>query len=82
MLEFQLTMYYFKLLGCGNGQAAFAFRDEGYNDITGVDYSESAIELSNKIARKSNAESIIFKVCNESWIKKNWLDWSTTLGNQ
>jgi len=57
------TTYSILDLGCGNGQAAFAFRDEGYNDITGVDYSESAIELSNKIAKKCNAESIIFKKC-------------------
>ena len=49
--------------GCGNGQAAIAFHEEGYTDVTGVDYCESAIELSTKIAKQQNAEAVTFKVC-------------------
>ena len=48
-------------IGCGNGQATFAFLEEGYSDVTGVDYSEAAIQLSNKIAKQRNA-NVIFKV--------------------
>ena len=48
--------------GCGNGQAALAFHEEGYTDVTGVDYSEAAIELSTKIAKQHNADAVAFKV--------------------
>ena len=48
-------------IGCGNGQATFAFLEEGYSDVTGVDYSEAAIQLSNKIAKQRNA-NVIFEV--------------------
>ena len=48
--------------GCGNGQATFAFLEEGYSDVTGVDYSEDAIKLSNKIAKQRNANDVMFKV--------------------
>jgi len=56
------TSYSILDLGCGNGQATFAFLEEGYSDVTGVDYSEAAIQLSNKIAKQRNA-NVIFKKC-------------------
>uniref|UniRef100_A0A0A9WG81 Protein-lysine N-methyltransferase CM83_54793 n=2 Tax=Lygus hesperus TaxID=30085 RepID=A0A0A9WG81_LYGHE len=36
-------------LGCGNGMMLVELAREGYNNVTGVDYCESAIELSKSI---------------------------------
>lgn len=43
--------YWFLLvLGCGNGMMLIELHREGYKNLTGVDYSANAIELSKRIA--------------------------------
>ncbi|KAI8334321.1 S-adenosyl-L-methionine-dependent methyltransferase [Chlamydoabsidia padenii] len=38
-------------LGCGNGHLLLALADEGFKDLTGIDYSESAITLARSVAK-------------------------------
>ena len=37
-------------LGCGNGHAAISLSAEGFQDVTGVDYCQAAVNLASKIA--------------------------------
>ncbi|XP_072383097.1 EEF1A lysine methyltransferase 2 [Diabrotica undecimpunctata] len=41
-------------LGCGNGMLLVELANEGYKNLTGVDYSRNAVELSQQIANKQN----------------------------
>ncbi|KAL1122635.1 hypothetical protein AAG570_002962, partial [Ranatra chinensis] len=49
-------------LGCGNGMLLIELAREGYNNLTGVDYCQSAIELSEKVANSQEISCIKFKV--------------------
>ncbi|KAK6994757.1 protein-lysine N-methyltransferase mettl10 [Biomphalaria glabrata] len=49
-------------IGCGNGMLLLALREEGFSNLTGIDYSESAIQLSRSIAEKHGSTDIIFQV--------------------
>lgn len=48
-------------LGCGNGLFLIELAKEGYTNLVGVDYSEDAIILANKIAEKEELQ-ITYKV--------------------
>jgi SAM-dependent methyltransferase len=50
-------------LGCGNGQAAIALSAEGFQDVTGVDYCQAAVNLASKIAKQRDAQNVRFKKC-------------------
>ncbi|CAO3615320.1 unnamed protein product [Cunninghamella blakesleeana] len=41
-------------VGCGNGHLLLALADEDYNDLTGIDYSPSAITLAKNVAIEKN----------------------------
>ncbi|XP_056634996.1 EEF1A lysine methyltransferase 2 [Diorhabda carinulata] len=41
-------------VGCGNGMFLIELANEGYTNLTGVDYSENAIKLATEIAQKQN----------------------------
>ncbi|CAH1098971.1 unnamed protein product [Psylliodes chrysocephalus] len=41
-------------VGCGNGMLLVELANDGYTDLTGIDYSDKAVELSKKIAEKQN----------------------------
>ncbi|XP_046396710.1 EEF1A lysine methyltransferase 2 [Ischnura elegans] len=48
-------------LGCGNGMLLMKLAENGWKDLTGVDYSQSAIDLAKGIA-KSEEVSISYQV--------------------
>uniref|UniRef100_A0A182RIG9 Protein-lysine N-methyltransferase n=1 Tax=Anopheles funestus TaxID=62324 RepID=A0A182RIG9_ANOFN len=48
-------------LGCGNGMMLIELAREGYTDLTGIDYSPKAIELSKAICHDQNL-NISYKV--------------------
>lgn len=48
-------------LGCGNGMFLVGLANEGYGQLTGVDYSPKAVELAQNIAR-DNSLDISYKV--------------------
>ncbi|XP_059153827.1 EEF1A lysine methyltransferase 2-like [Physella acuta] len=50
-------------LGCGNGLLLLALTEENFTNLTGVDYSEGAIQLSKSIANKEGVTDINFLVC-------------------
>ncbi|KAF6199113.1 hypothetical protein GE061_007138 [Apolygus lucorum] len=49
-------------LGCGNGMMLIELAREGYNNLTGVDYCESAIELSKSIIKTQSMDHIKLQV--------------------
>uniref|UniRef100_A0A0K0F7L2 Protein-lysine N-methyltransferase n=1 Tax=Strongyloides venezuelensis TaxID=75913 RepID=A0A0K0F7L2_STRVS len=51
-------------IGCGNGSLLRRLQDRGYKNLTGVDYSSSAIELSKRLSDNGNDNNneIVFKV--------------------
>lgn len=51
-------------LGCGNGHLLLELTNEGYKNLHGIDYSESAITLAKSIAQQRDLE----------WIKYNAVD--------
>lgn len=50
-------------LGCGNGMLLVELANEGFSNLTGLDYSENAISLSRKVAEKYKV-TINFITCN------------------
>lgn len=48
-------------LGCGNGMFLVGLANEGYEQLTGVDYSANAVELAKNIAQ-DNQLNITYKV--------------------
>ncbi|XP_005095939.1 EEF1A lysine methyltransferase 2 [Aplysia californica] len=50
-------------LGCGNGMLLLALREEGYENLVGVDYSEGAIQLAKQVAEKEELQGVEFQVC-------------------
>lgn len=51
-------------LGCGNGHLLLELSNEGYKNLHGIDYSESAITLAKSIAKDRDLE----------WIKYDAVD--------
>merc|ERR1712080_627715 len=49
-------------VGCGNGMLSVDLAREGFKQVVGVDYCESAIELSRKVAKQAGME-LDFQVC-------------------
>jgi len=58
-------------LGCGNGMLLIALREEGFDNLVGIDYSEGAIELAKKVAEKEEAQGIDFLVHDILAVKEN-----------
>ena len=56
------TSYSVLDLGCGNGQAAIQLSKEGFQDVTGVDYCDAAVQLASKLSKERNAQHVVFKV--------------------
>lgn len=48
-------------IGCGNGMMLIELAREGYRNLTGIDYSPNAIELSKNIAKDQDID-ITYKV--------------------
>ncbi|KAF8789409.1 EEF1A lysine methyltransferase 2 like protein [Argiope bruennichi] len=44
-------------IGCGNGMTLITLARSGFEDLTGVDYSEKAIQLAQKIAESENVKA-------------------------
>ncbi|XP_062583846.1 EEF1A lysine methyltransferase 2-like [Saccostrea cucullata] len=49
-------------LGCGNGMMLIEMTRRGYTNLTGVDYSNGAIELAKAIAEKEEITCITYQV--------------------
>uniref|UniRef100_A0A1B6BZS1 Protein-lysine N-methyltransferase g.24743 n=2 Tax=Clastoptera arizonana TaxID=38151 RepID=A0A1B6BZS1_9HEMI len=49
-------------IGCGNGMLLLELAKEKFTNLTGIDYSESAIELASKISSTQGFADISFKV--------------------
>ncbi|ORZ19313.1 S-adenosyl-L-methionine-dependent methyltransferase, partial [Absidia repens] len=54
-------------LGCGNGHLLLALADEGFRDLTGIDYSSSAITLAQSVAKEREREDIDY--CTVDFVK-------------
>lgn len=50
-------------VGCGNGQMLIELANEGFLNLTGLDYSPKAIDLAKAVAEKRGLP-ISYKVCN------------------
>ncbi|XP_046542551.1 EEF1A lysine methyltransferase 2-like [Haliotis rubra] len=48
-------------LGCGNGMMLVELHEEGYRDLTGVDYSGAAVQLARNIADKEGMTDIKYE---------------------
>ncbi|KAI8093184.1 S-adenosyl-L-methionine-dependent methyltransferase [Halteromyces radiatus] len=46
-------------LGCGNGHLLLALADEGFTQLTGIDYSPSAITLAASVAKEHDLGSTV-----------------------
>lgn len=49
-------------LGCGNGMLLVELAQEGFSNLTGVDYSEAAVKLAEAVASSQNLD-IKFETC-------------------
>lgn len=49
-------------LGCGNGVMLLEMAKRGYSNLTGVDYSEGAVQLARSIADKEEVACIDYQV--------------------
>ncbi|XP_012250673.1 EEF1A lysine methyltransferase 2 [Athalia rosae] len=45
-------------LGCGNGMMLVELHDEGFTNLTGVDYSQNAIDLASQVLKDKNLTDI------------------------
>ncbi|XP_046626397.1 EEF1A lysine methyltransferase 2 [Neodiprion virginianus] len=45
-------------LGCGNGMMLVELHDEGFTNLTGVDYSQNAIDLASQVLRDKSCSHI------------------------
>ncbi|ELU11590.1 hypothetical protein CAPTEDRAFT_181492 [Capitella teleta] len=50
-------------VGCGNGIMLTELADRGYTSLFGVDYSEAAIELAEKVASEQEKDGIQYEAC-------------------
>ena len=48
-------------MGCGNGYTCCQLAEQGYTNLTGIDYSENAIKLAKSVSEKENL-NIEYKV--------------------
>ncbi|KAI8059327.1 S-adenosyl-L-methionine-dependent methyltransferase [Gongronella butleri] len=51
-------------LGCGNGHLLLGLADEGMKDLTGIDYSPSAIKLAQAVAQDRDHGEIVYAAAN------------------
>lgn len=64
-------------LGCGNGHLLLGLSEEGYTSLTGIDYSEPAIQLAKAVAEQRGLPHIKYEVVDllatgdDSWVSKN-----------
>ena len=49
-------------VGCGNGMMSVDLFNEGWKNVTGVDYSPAAIELAKKVSQEEGCD-VEFEVC-------------------
>ncbi|KAL5014464.1 hypothetical protein ScPMuIL_008734 [Solemya velum] len=49
-------------LGCGNGAMLIELRNNGFTNLTGIDYSSGAIQLAKKVAEADGFKDIVFEV--------------------
>lgn len=47
-------------VGCGNGHLCLSLAKKGYLSVYGIDYSESAVRMSNALAQREQIQSITF----------------------
>lgn len=57
-------------LGCGNGHLLLALADEGFTDLTGIDYSSSAITLAQSVAKERGRDDIVYETVD--FVKGGW----------
>ncbi|XP_033322961.2 EEF1A lysine methyltransferase 2 [Megalopta genalis] len=50
-------------IGCGNGMALVDLANRGFAKLTGIDYSQKAIDLADKVLKTNNLSHIRLKVC-------------------
>ena len=50
-------------LGCGNGLMSIELYEAGFHYVDGVDYSENAIDLAQKLAQDSDITDLNFFKC-------------------
>lgn len=48
-------------LGCGNGHLLLALSENGFSNLHGIDYSESAIQLAKAVAKQQDLEHINYQ---------------------
>ncbi|KAF9162132.1 hypothetical protein DFQ26_003845 [Actinomortierella ambigua] len=63
-------------LGCGNGHLLLDLAELGFEDLTGIDYSPSAIRLANSIAKDKELDGVIRYAAVDFLAEKETLEWS------
>ncbi|KAF9976094.1 hypothetical protein BGZ73_009131 [Actinomortierella ambigua] len=63
-------------LGCGNGHLLLDLAELGFEDLTGIDYSPSAIRLANSIAKDKDLDGVIRYAAVDFLAEKETLEWS------
>ncbi|KAI9490915.1 hypothetical protein BDB00DRAFT_884015 [Zychaea mexicana] len=65
-------------LGCGNGHLLLELAGEGYNNLTGIDYSEPAITLAKAVAEQRDLSDTIqyhtVDLLGSDWAAQNQFD--------
>ncbi|KAI8145536.1 S-adenosyl-L-methionine-dependent methyltransferase [Fennellomyces sp. T-0311] len=64
-------------LGCGNGHLLIELANEGYSDLTGIDYSSSAIDLAKAVAEQRELGNIRYETVDllgSDWATRNTFD--------
>jgi cyclopropane fatty-acyl-phospholipid synthase-like methyltransferase len=65
-------------LGCGNGHLLLALSENGFSNLHGIDYSESAIQLAKAVAQDRDLEHINYQTVDflndDDWRKSNTYD--------
>ncbi|KAI8377665.1 S-adenosyl-L-methionine-dependent methyltransferase [Radiomyces spectabilis] len=63
-------------LGCGNGHLLLELANEGYSNLTGIDYSEAAIDLAKSVADQRGLSNIHYEAVDflqdDSWRQKTY----------
>ncbi|KAG0230434.1 hypothetical protein BGW41_002537 [Actinomortierella wolfii] len=63
-------------LGCGNGHLLLDLAELGFEDLTGIDYSPSAIRLAKAIAKDKQLDGVIRYAAVDFLAEKETLEWS------
>ncbi|XP_015171286.1 PREDICTED: protein-lysine N-methyltransferase mettl10 [Polistes dominula] len=50
-------------IGCGNGMILLELTKKGFKQLTGIDYSQKAINLANEILKENNITCVKLQVC-------------------